>query len=232
MGKIIQFQDRINNKAVPKKSKPELDTKGIKNFYNKLHLAYKPGIENEYNLTSSQKTFARNVRKGTLVTGIAITALASSLSIGAAISNHISRATIQEIAYQNTILDKETVLNDAKLALTNIILPNGSTYDGSFITFPSKDEFDNINSIQVNEQIKLNSSCVYRYISGHKDNKNNPEIVNKFLDTLIAIQNASNSSQNDLVKLQDLTDKINEMNLSLDGNNIIDLTQKDIDIER
>lgn len=232
MGKIIQLQDRINNKTSQKKSKPELDTNGIKNFYNKLRLAYRPGIENEYNLTSSQKKFARNIRKGTVVTGIAITALASSLSIGAAISNHISRENLQENAYENTILDKEMVLNDAKLALANIVLPNSTTNNGIFINFPSKDEFNNINSVQVNEQIKLNSYCVYRYTLGHKSNKNNPEFVNKFLDTLIAIQNSSNPSQKDLAKLQDLTDKINEMNLSLDGNNFIDLTEKNNDTER
>ena len=232
MGKIIQLQDRINNKTIQKKSKPELDTKGIKNFYNKLHLAYKPGIENKYNLTLSQKKFARNVRKGTFLTGIAITTLAGAISIGSTISNHISRATLQENVYENTVLDKETVLNDAKLALTNIVLPNHNINDGSFITFPSKDEFSNINSIQVNERVRLNNFCVYRYISGHKDNKNNPEIVNKFLDTLITIENSSNSSQKDLAKLQDLTDKINEMNLSIDGNNIIDLSEKNNDVER
>lgn len=231
MGKIIQLQDRINNRST-KKSKPELDTKGIKNFYNSLRLAYKPGIENKYNLSSSQKKFARNVRKGTLVTGIAITALASTISIGVAISNHISRDTLQENPYENTILDKDTVLNNAKSALINIIFPNGSLYEGSSITFPSKDESNNINSISVNENIELKSFSRYRYISGHKDNKNNSGIVNKFLDTLIAIENEPNSSQKDLAKLQELTDQITEMNLSLDGNNIIDLAEKHNDTER
>lgn len=61
MGKIIEMQDKINNRNI-KKGNQELDTKGIKNFYNNLRLAYKPGIENEYNLTTNQKKFARNMR--------------------------------------------------------------------------------------------------------------------------------------------------------------------------
>lgn len=61
MGRIEEMQYRINNRNV-QKSKPRLDTKGIKNFYNKLRLAYKPDIENEYSLTRSQRRFARNMR--------------------------------------------------------------------------------------------------------------------------------------------------------------------------
>lgn len=133
--------------------------------------------------------------------------------------------------YETTMLDREAVLNEANSTLTNIVLPDNS-HDGIFVSFPSRDEFDNINSVQVNERIRLNDSTVYRYITGNKDNKNNPEIVNEFLDTLIKVAGTSTPSQKDLAKLQELTDKIGEMNLSLDGNNIIDLNEKDNDFER
>lgn len=226
MGKIVKMQNKINNRTV-QKPKTKLDTTGIKT----LRLA-KLGIENEYSLTPRQKELAKSIRKVTVGTGLAITALASAFAIRNSVSNHVSNQTTQENAYENTILDREAILNDAKSALTNIVLPNGSTFDGAFVNFPSRDEYRNINSVQVNERIRLNDFSVYRYISGHDDNKNNPEIVNEFLDTLLAVANTSTPSQNDLAKLQELTDKIVEMNLVLEGNSIIDLNEKDCEFER
>lgn len=165
-------------------------------------------------------------------TSLGIVALATSLTLHGAVTNHFSQENIQERnAYENTILDRETILNDAKTALANIVLPNGGR-DGFTVDFPSRDEYRNINSVQVNEQIRIDTSSVYRYISGHENNKNNPEIVNEFLDKLIAVAGTPTPSQKDLAKLQELTDKISEMNLALDGNNIIDLDEKDNDFER
>lgn len=165
-------------------------------------------------------------------TSLGIVALATSLTLHGAVTNHFSQENIQERnAYENTILDRETILNDAKTALANIVLPNGGR-DGFTVDFPSRDEYRNINSVQVNEQIRIDTSSVYRYISGHENNKNNPEIVNEFLDKLIAVAGTYTPSQKDLAKLQELTDKISEMNLALDGNNIIDLDEKDNDFER
>lgn len=57
MGKIADFQKKVNNQTI-QRNKPKLDTKGIK----KLRLL-KPGIEKEYGLTPSQKKYARNLRK-------------------------------------------------------------------------------------------------------------------------------------------------------------------------
>ncbi len=184
----------------------------------------------EYRLTSRQKDLAKKVRKSTVVGGLAVTTLIGALAIGANISNHISK-TAQENAYENTILDRKTVLNEATSTLTNIVLPNGGR-NGATVNFPSKDEFDKINSVQVNETVDINSHSIYRYFTGHKYNKNNPKIVNEFLDKLLAVSNTSTPSQKDLAKLQELTDKISEMNLALDGNNIIDLDEKNNDFER
>ncbi len=165
-------------------------------------------------------------------TSLGLVALATSLTLHGAITNHFSQENIEERnAYEHTVLDRETVLNEAKTSLANIVLPNGGK-DGFTVDFPSRDEYRNINSVQVNEQIRIDTSSVYRYISGHEDNKNNPEIVNEFLDALIKVANTSNPSQKDLIKLQELTDKISQMNLQLTSNNIIDLDEKDNDFER
>lgn len=169
-------------------------------------------------------------------TSLGIVALATSLTLHGAVSNHFSYENNQERnAYENTVLDRDIVLNDAKSALANIVLPNGGR-DGFTVDFPSRDEYRNINSVQVSEQIKIDTSSVYRYISGHKDNKNNSDIINEFLDALIKVANTSNPSQKDLIKLQELTGKITQMNLQLASNNIIDLDEKekdnDIDFER
>ncbi len=235
MGKIVDMQHHQTemNSNYVKKNNPKLDTKGIKNFYNKLRLAYKPGIEKEYNLTRSQKKFARTVRKTTL----GIVALASALTIGTTVSNHISRNDDKQIetTYEtnNEILSRNEVLDNAKSTLSNIIFPEGSVYHKSaYISFPSRDEFREINSVQVSMSYEYTDTPEYRYISGHKVNKQNPEIVNGFLEKFVKIAGTEEPSQKDLEELQELSDTISKMNLKLDGKNIVDLDEKESDFER
>lgn len=166
---------------------------------------------------------------------LAIATLAGTLSVGAIVSNHYSRQENNQNmnAYESTtMLDRDVVLDEANNCLTNIVLPNGSHYDNAFVTYPSRDEYHNINSLQVYKKIRINDYFVYRYISGQDINKNNPEIVNEFLDTILEVANTSTPSQELLTKLQDLTDKVSKMDLTLDGNNIIDLNEKDNELDR
>ena len=236
MGKIVDmqnYQDKLGFNYI-KKRNPKLDTKGIKNFYNKLCLAYKPGIETEYSLTKEQTKFARTVRGTTL--GIMV--LASSLSIGSIVSNHITKENTKIEAQANEkdaeFLSKEMVLSEAEQALIKILYPTINLYPRTVhISYPTKDEYNNLNSVQVEELIGQNYNTQYKYINTLKDvNKYNSETFNKFVNIMIKIKDNSNPSKDDLLKLQELTEQISEMNLKHDKNNIIDLDEKDKDFER
>lgn len=236
MGKIIDMQnnqDKIGFNYI-KRRNPKLDTKGIKNFYNKLRLAYKPGIETEYSLTREQKKFARTVRGTTL--GIMV--LASSISIGGVISNHMIRENNKTENYIELqaleILSKETVLDNAEQTLIEIIFPTIHIYPKSVhVSYPSRDEYKNLNSVQVEKLVGQNYNSYYRYINEQESvNKDNSEIFNEFANMMIKIKNNSNPSQEDLEKLEELTEQVSEMNLKLDKNNIVNSDEKNMDLER
>lgn len=231
MGKIIDMQEHQNNLNFNyvKKNNPKLDTKGIKNFYNKLHLIV-PGTENKYSLTREQKKLARKLRLAT-VTSVGIIALASSINISTAVYNHLTRENLEVEALSNAeLLDRATVIENAENVLIEIIDPTIHIDNKQFdVVYPSRDEYRNINSVQVNDKF----SSAYRYINTqNKINKENSAIFNDFMDMIIKIANTSEPSQKDLLKLDALTKTIDSMNLQFNGKNIIDLDEKDKDFER
>lgn len=217
MGKIIDMQNYYNNMH-----KEKLDTKGIKNFYNKLRLVYAPGIQNKYNLTSSQKKFARTVRGAS----IGIVALASALTIGATVTNHVSSNLNGKDQYTTEVLNKDDLIEEAN----NILLKSVFGEDLDNIKNPQIDYlFDDADG-SYTLRIKGNGDIVYMYTDSLSlDSLQNNKDITKLIDKLIKMQN-NEPSQKDLQKLSELIDNLEDKTFELKNGNIVE--QKEIDNER
>lgn len=232
MKKITNLQNKFNN-TTNEKNKPTKKTffkirkdHFLKDFSN---LTFNPRFHHTYKLNKKY----RNLQIGSRVT-IATLATTLGVGIGATVFTHISTNNDNEIetTYEtnNEILNRSEVLDNAKSTLANTIFPEGSIYhESAYISFPSRDEHREINSVQVSMSREYIDTPEYRYISGHEVNEQNPEIVNEFLEKIVKVAGTEEPSQKDLQELQELSDTISKMNLRLVGENIVDLEENDFE---
>lgn len=232
MGNIIDMADKFNTANKQKTNKKETfkirREHLLKDFAN---LTLNPNFYGKYKLDKRY----RNIQLGARGVGIAVLVVSLGLGLGGlTLSNYTSENTSEtEMTYET--LDRDTVFTEAKVALSNIILPGGSKYSHTpaHVDFPTRDEFRNINSVEVSELIGTNYSSIYTYnISNNKDKKSNPDIYNEFIEKLIEVANSSSPSQTTLKELQDLTEQILSLKLQLQGEHIVALNVKEADTER
>ncbi len=244
MGKISNMQQKqnkengVNLSYARNQSKPRFKIKGIKD----IGLLYKPGIEKEYSLTSTQKKLIRSLRVGTL----SLTALASAAAITVGVSHVLNPTTSVPTHTQQEIseLTREDVLESAEAALLDFIYQNSSSdlKSRAIIKYTHSEETntDNLTIYDRYRDPNSNPSARFSY-NRHNDtidkvvsksSKNNPEI-DELLNCMINVYLNENPSQEDLEELSEKFSNLDFSQLKFDGKNIIDKSsEKDFDNER
>lgn len=231
MGNIIDMTNKFNTANEQKRTKKETFKIRREHFLKDFaNLTLNPNFYGKYKLDKGYRNIQLAAR------GVGIAALVASLGLGLWASSPDYKSKNQsetEMTYET--LDRDTIFAEAKVVLSNIILPGGSRYSNTSarVNFPTRDEFRNINSVEVSELVGTEYSSIYKYnISNNKDKKSNPDIYNEFIEKLIEVANSSSPSQATLKELQDLTEQVQSLNLQLQGEHIVDLNAKEADNER
>jgi len=229
MGKINDMQNEQNNMSIKnlknkQNQKPKLRITGWKDIATLLG----PNANKKYTLSPNKKSFQLKGR-------VTIAAIATVLGIGAAVTFNKPHTPPKDNSSQTQeVLDKEALLSQSRHELLDIIFgENRDESDKQFYLKTSRSKDDGSTYVRAIFEDKYGTNVAYTYSNffNYSHSKNAEEISN-LIDTYMKIYFMENPSQEDLQKLNDALEELEDKNFKLDGKNIVAVDEKEKDFER
>lgn len=237
MGKITNMQqkqndrNKVNLSYVRKQIKPPMKKKGIKGLMTLIG----PNAR-KYRLSTDQRNFQLGGR-------LTIAAIASALAIAGGVSyaNHQPKQDhVVEASSQENMLTKEDVLSQAEEKLVSFVCPDATILGSVDVKYLHDSElqadmiiiYQRLNNPNA-EPIKRFSYTRYNLLEDMSlhARENAPEVV-RLLNDMINANSKENPSQEDLERLMEELSNWDLSKFELEGNNIVESSQRDFGEER
>ena len=237
MGKITNMQQKQNKENGVNLSyargqvKPRLRVKGIKDIGTLLG----PN-GGKYRLSKDQRNFQLGGR-------LTIAAIASALAIAGGVSyaNHQPKQDhVVEASSQENMLTKEDVLSQAEEKLVSFVCPDATILGNVDVEYLHDSElqadmiliYQRLNNPNA-EPIKRFSYTRYNLLEDFSlhARENAPEVV-RVLNDMISVNMKENPSQHDLYRLMEEVSNWDLSKFELEGNHIVESSQRDLGEER